>query len=89
MDKLKLILNNEVIPILRLHGGDLELVSFENKEFKFKLLGACNGCPSAQITIEDLIDKKLKDGLGKDIEKVTLISEVDIDMLNFAKKLLK
>lgn len=49
----------EVRPSLQAHGGDLELVAVENRVAKFRFLGHCVGCPMAQMTLFNLIWKKL------------------------------
>ena len=42
-----------VRPMLKGHGGDIELVSIEDDNtVKVKLQGACSGCPGAQMTLQ-------------------------------------
>ena len=44
---------DRIRPSLRGHGGDISLVGIDVKssQVRVKLLGACNGCPFASITM--------------------------------------
>lgn len=48
-------------PRLALHGGNVELVSFdeESGRVEVKMLGACHGCPLSQITLKSGIEALL------------------------------
>ena len=41
----------EIRPVLALHGGDVEPVSFENGVLRVKMRGACDGCSLASVTL--------------------------------------
>jgi Fe-S cluster biogenesis protein NfuA len=44
---------NRIRPNLQADGGDVELVDVtEDGVVKVKLLGACHGCPMAQMTLK-------------------------------------
>ena len=59
-----------VRPMLQNDGGDVELVDvFDDGTVKVKLTGACGGCPMAQVTLKQGIEKVLK-------EKVPEIKEI-------------
>ena len=61
----------EIRPRLQADGGDVELVDVdENGVVKLKLTGACAGCPMAQITLKQGIEKILK-------EKVPAVDHVE------------
>lgn len=52
---------DKVRPYLQRDGGDLELVDVtQDGEVKVRLKGACRGCPGAQITIKQGIERVLK-----------------------------
>lgn len=55
---------NEVLdtikPYLYSDGGDLEFLKYEDGYVYIKLLGACQGCSMADITIENGIFETLK-----------------------------
>lgn len=50
-----------VRPSLQADGGDIELVNVTDEGVvEVKLTGACNGCPMAQITLKEGVEKYLK-----------------------------
>jgi Fe-S cluster biogenesis protein NfuA len=52
---------NDVRPSLQADGGDVELVNVsEDGIVKVRLKGACHGCPMAQMTLSNGIEKYLK-----------------------------
>lgn len=52
----------EIRPHLQADGGDVELVEVtEDGIVKVTLTGACSGCPMAQITLKNGIEKRLKE----------------------------
>ena len=57
-------------PMLQADGGDVELVAVkEGGIVEVKLTGACGGCPMAQMTLKNGIERIVK-------EKVPEITEV-------------
>ncbi|MDQ7794688.1 MAG: NifU family protein [bacterium] len=50
----------QIRPRLQQDGGDVELVAVEDGVVKVKLTGACGGCPMAQITLKNGIERHLK-----------------------------
>lgn len=54
-----------VLPYLRSHGGDAELLGVEDGVARLRLRGSCSGCPSSAMTlklaIEDAIFKAAPD----------------------------
>lgn len=56
-------------PFLLRDGGDAELVEVENGIAKLRFLGACNGCPSATITLKAAIERAI-------LEEIDGIKEV-------------
>ncbi|MDO8513742.1 MAG: NifU family protein [bacterium] len=55
---------DEIRPSLQADGGDVELVELKDGVVKVHLIGACNGCPMASITlkmgVEKLLTEKMK-----------------------------
>ena len=53
---------DEIRPHLQADGGDVELVEVtEDGIVRVTLTGACGGCPMAQITLKNGIEKRLKE----------------------------
>ncbi|HMB65439.1 MAG TPA: NifU family protein [Patescibacteria group bacterium] len=52
----------EVRPSLQADGGDVQLMEWNEDEgvVKVQLMGMCAGCPMAQVTLKDGIEKHLK-----------------------------
>ncbi len=52
---------DDIRPSLKADGGDIELVSVgEDGKVKVKLKGACHGCPMAQVTLKQGVEKYIK-----------------------------
>jgi len=61
----------DVRPMLQADGGDVELVEVtEGGTVRVRLQGACQGCPMAQMTVKNGIERLLK-------EKVPGVAEVE------------
>lgn len=56
--KIKNVLNR-IRPYLQGDGGDAEFVKFEDGIVYIRMLGACAGCGSIDVTIEDCIESIL------------------------------
>lgn len=65
---------DKIRPRLQADGGDVELVSFDEKTGKVqvKLQGACGCCPMAQMTLKHGIEAALK----KEVPEVKTVESV-------------
>jgi len=64
---------NKVRPYLQKDGGDVELIDVsKDGEVKVRLKGACSGCPGAQITLKQGIERVLK----QEVPEVKLVTPV-------------
>jgi len=64
---------NDVRPNLQADGGDVELIDISDDGIvKVKLLGACSGCPMAQMTLKMGIEKYLKEKIHEVTEVVSI-----------------
>ncbi|HNX36287.1 MAG TPA: NifU family protein [Kiritimatiellia bacterium] len=57
----------ELRGMLQADGGDLELVSIEDKNVKLRLRGACGCCPHATMTIKQGIERILRESIDPEI----------------------
>ena len=57
----------EIRGMLQADGGDLQLVKIEGKTVTLRLKGACAGCPHAQMTIKNGIERMLRDAIDEEI----------------------
>jgi len=67
MDQIDAILNETVRPALQMDGGDVQVVSYENKQLKILYQGACGSCPSATMGTLAAIDNILKEQFDPEI----------------------
>jgi len=51
---------DQVRPLLNADGGDLELVAFDGATVSVRLVGACAGCPAAEITLQTGVESALR-----------------------------
>ncbi len=59
-DKVEKVLE-DIRPQLQADGGNVELIEVtEDNIVKVRLQGACSGCPMAQITLKNGIERILK-----------------------------
>jgi Fe-S cluster biogenesis protein NfuA len=71
-------------PFLQYDGGDIEILGFEGRNVRVRLVGACAGCPSAVITLRYSIEQKLRDEVpefGELIEETGPVGPSIHDML--------
>ena len=86
--KIEAVIEEKVRPSLMDHEGDVKVLSYEDGICRVRLLGACSGCPSAQITTEELIAKEVMEALPE-VKDVVLVQEVSPELMDFARKLLR
>ncbi|WP_366070283.1 NifU family protein [Methanothrix sp.] len=46
--------------VLRIEGGDVELVDINDGVVYVKLTGSCAGCPFSQMTLKNFVERELK-----------------------------
>lgn len=85
--RLEELLDRLVRPALRAHGGDAELVGFEDGVLRLRMLGQCAGCPGATLTNETLIEGQLLP-LLPELKQVVLVHHVDDSLLDMARALM-
>ena len=64
------ILDEYILPAVESDGGAITLHSYKDGVVSVNLSGACNGCPSATITLKQGIEELLKQKLGDKIKEV-------------------
>ena len=89
LDKIEAVLNEQVRPALRAHGGELEVDHLEGGVLYVKLLGQCAGCPAADLTNETLVEAELVKALPEVVKKVSVIQTVSDELWEQAKRLLR
>jgi NifU-like protein len=60
-------LEREIKPALRHDGGDLELIDIEGSKVLVALRGTCSFCPSADFTLKQYVEAKLREFVADDL----------------------
>ena len=84
---LEQVLDEYVRPALRVHGGGMEVISYEDGVLRFRMTGGCAGCAAADLTTEELINEELRKHLDGFREAV-LVNDVSEDLLAEARAIL-
>ena len=87
-EELEAVLDQYVRPLLRTHGGDMEVVSLEDGVLRFKLKGKCSGCPAADLTTEELIQGEVLERCPS-IRQVVLVQETSQELIDQARDILR
>ena len=88
LNEIESYIEKNIRPYLISHGGDMEIVSFNNNILRVKLIGQCMTCPASASTFEDSIKNVLLSEF-KNLKDVILVNDMPDDMLNMALKILK
>ncbi len=63
VQKIKTIINQEIRPAVAMDGGDIIFNRYEDNVLHLEMHGACNGCPSAAVTLKQGIETRIKEAL--------------------------
>ena len=89
LKRIEEVLDKQVRPSLRAHGGEIQVDHLEDGVLYVKLLGQCAGCPSADLTNETLVEAEVVKALPELVEKVAVIQTVSDELWEQAKRLLR
>jgi len=64
------VIDEYIRPMLQKDGGDLEIVDIKGKKIYCQLTGACAGCCAANITLEKMVEKILKENVDEQIKVI-------------------
>lgn len=70
IQKIKLVedvLEREIKPVLAKDGGDIELVDVDGDDVMVKMLGACSGCQTSQVTLKNFVQTKVRELVSPDL----------------------
>lgn len=62
--QIKEILERDVKPMVALHRGLIEFVSFQDGVVSVRLEGACRGCPLSQLTLKEGVEALLRENVA-------------------------
>jgi Fe-S cluster biogenesis protein NfuA len=62
-------------PYLRSHGGNVELVSVDDRsQVRLRLLGSCHGCPSSSLTLKMAVEQAIREAAP---EIITIVVDAE------------
>ena len=61
------VIDREIRPALRQDGGDLELIDVDGDTVKVRFRGACSGCAVSAVTLNDVVEARLRENVSQDI----------------------
>lgn len=70
MKKIEAVIEEEIRPLLRRDGGDIELIDVKDNQVVVRLMGMCAGCHAAVLTLKGLVEEKLRELVDPDLEVV-------------------
>mgnify|MGYP003162793700 FL=1 len=82
-EDIEAVLDEHVRPLLRTHGGEMEIIEVEDGVVRFKLKGKCAGCPAADLTTEELTEHL------PHIKRAVLVQDISPELLDEARSILK
>ena len=86
---IETVLDEQVRPLLRTHGGNVEIDRYEDGVVYIKMLGQCAGCPSADLTNETIVEAELVKALPELVERAVIVQTVSDELWEQAKRLLR
>ncbi|MFP3156273.1 NifU family protein [Lachnospiraceae bacterium ZAX-1] len=88
IEDIQKVLDEKVRPELSSHGGDIEVIELQEDTLKVRMKGQCSGCPSASITMEQLVEAKIKEAFSG-IKTVAVINGVSDALIEEARAVLQ
>ena len=73
--KIEKVLDEQIRPALASHGGDIQVIDFDNQKLFVKLTGGCQGCSSSKATLKDGIERMLVGKFPDFIEEVVDLTD--------------
>ncbi len=70
IQKIQLIqktINEQIRPLLKAHGGDIDLVDVEGNKVIVAFRGMCSQCPTAEFTMKDVVEARLHEFVSNDL----------------------
>ncbi|MCI9347766.1 MAG: NifU family protein [Oscillibacter sp.] len=89
LKRIEAVLDEKVRPVLRGHGGDIQIDRFEDGVVYVKMLGQCAGCPSADLTNETVVEAELTAALPDLVRRAAVVQTVSDELWEQAKRLLR
>ncbi|MCE5305476.1 MAG: NifU family protein [Chloroherpetonaceae bacterium] len=59
--QIQAVIEKDVKPYIKSHGGKITLLKVEDNRIHIHLDGACKNCPAIQLTMKGFVERLLKD----------------------------
>lgn len=73
--KIEKVLDDQIRPALASHGGNIEVIDFDNSKLFVKLTGGCQGCSSSKATLKDGIERLIVGKFPELVEEVVDLTD--------------
>ena len=87
--RIEQVLEARVRPALHQHGGEIAVDHLQDGVLYVKLMGQCAGCPSADLTTENLVQAELVAAVPELVRQVVVVQSVSDELWDQAKRLLR
>jgi len=70
IQKIELIqetVREQIRPVIRAHGGDIDLIDVEGNKVIVALRGMCASCKMSEVTTKDLVEARLREFVSEDL----------------------
>jgi NifU-like protein len=70
LQKIQLIqrtISEQIRPLLKADGGDIDLIDIEGSKVIVAFRGMCSQCPTAEFTMKDVVEARLREFVSNDI----------------------
>ncbi len=70
IQKIQLIqktINDQIRPLLKAHGGDIDLIDVDGNKVIVAFRGMCAQCPTAEFTMKDVVEGRLHEFVSNDL----------------------
>lgn len=88
MEEIEKVLDEKVRPDLALHGGGILVEKLEEDVLHVRMQGQCSGCPSAELTMESLVNAELTEAFPE-LKQVVLVTGVSDSLIDEARDILR
>ena len=72
VQKIKNIIDTEIQPAVQMDGGFIQFSNYKQGKVYLRLQGACSGCPSAEWTLKQGIETRIKQEIPQVTEVVSI-----------------
>jgi len=88
LQEIERVLDEKVRPELAHHEGDIQVIKLEGKVLHVRLVGHCNNCPSAELTMEQTVNAALQEAFPE-LDHIVLVTGVSDSLIADMQEILR